>query len=314
VRSPFADPFVPTVASHDLAIVIASHGDARWLDPCLASLDAHAGPLVSDVVVIENGGADEAALAALSARHPRVRLLRCENRGFGHANNVGAATCDARHLLFLNPDTEIVAGTLEQLLAALERRPRVGLAGVRQVAGDGTPLPTLRREPTVARAVGEALFIDRWPLRPAWLSECEDDDGEERLCGWTAGSFLLVRSEAFAAAGGFDERFFLFSEEPDLCRRVRAAGWEVCHMPQLTLRHHGGRLALDPWIREQHARARLLFAAVHFPTPRREAYRLALLLHHALRYLTAFGDPRRRALRQSCAVAALRALARPALR
>src|SRR5207244_4436829 len=133
--------------------------------------------------------------------------------------NRGLMTCDARYVLFLNVDTEIRAGSLDELVGALDERPHVGLAGVRQLTPDGSVFPTIRRFPNAVRALGEALGSESFPLRSSWLGERELDLARyerETLCDWTSGSFMIVRREALEAAGYMDERFFLYREEPDL--------------------------------------------------------------------------------------------------
>ena len=95
-------------------------------------------------------------------------MVDCENHGFAHANNRGLDDDDARYVLFLNPDTEIVEGTFGELVAAMDARPDVGLAGVKQVTGDGELFPTIRRFPERAAGAGEALGSERWPTQPAW--------------------------------------------------------------------------------------------------------------------------------------------------
>ena len=156
---------------------------------------------------------------------------------------------DARYVLFLNPDTELLEGTLGELVAELDDRPEVGIAGVRQIGADGNVYPTMRRFPNVARALGDALGLERLAARPGSLGERElvdDRYDREFESDWTIGSFMLARSEALAATGGFDERFFVYSEEVDLCLRIKRAGWKIVHLPTMTILHHGSTVrALD---------------------------------------------------------------------
>ena len=175
------------------------------------------------MVVVDNQSSDGTG-ELVADEFPEARVVRCANRGFGHANNRGWMTCDARYVLFLNPDTEIVEGTFESLVETMDARPNVGLTGVRQVDGEGRLDTTIRRFPNAVRALGEALSAERLPGRPRWLGERElDTDMYDREveCDWTSGSFMLARREAIESAGFFDERFFMYSDETDLCRRVK---------------------------------------------------------------------------------------------
>ena len=224
---------------HDLAVIVVSTGQGRWLQRCLATLLEHAGGLALDVVVVDNGPAGDTE-PLVEREFPGVRVLDCENRGFGHANNLGLAATASRHVLFLNPDTEVLTGTLAALVAELDRRPEVGLVGVRQVGEDGIVQPTMRRFPSVSRTLGDALGLERLPGRPDWLGERELRLGrydEEFEGDWTSGSFMLVRGEALAETGPFDERFFVYSEEIDLCLLVRRASWKAVRLPTLTIFH-----------------------------------------------------------------------------
>ena len=142
-------------------------------------------------------------------------------------------TTDARYVLFLNPDTEIRKGTFEALVRHLDSQPDVGLAGVIQLTPEGEVFPTIRYFPNALRALGQALGSERLPFRATLLRERELSlERYDRVvdCDWTSGSFMLARREALESAGFLDERFFIYSEEPDLCLRIKRAGWRVCHL------------------------------------------------------------------------------------
>ena len=117
-------------ARSDLAIIIVSTNEARWLEACLSTVFDHAGDARLDVVVVDNESTD-GTRELVESRFPAARVVASENRGFAHANNRGASTCAARYVLFLNPDTEIVDGTFAELVAAMDERADTGLAGVR---------------------------------------------------------------------------------------------------------------------------------------------------------------------------------------
>ena len=131
---------------HDLAIILVSTNEAHWLEPALQTVFEHAGGAKLDVVVVDNSSTD-GTRELVETQFPMARVVRSVNRGFAHANNQGAVTCSARYTLFLNPDTEILDGTFGELVAELDARPEVGLVGVRQLTGDGTLWPTIRRFP-----------------------------------------------------------------------------------------------------------------------------------------------------------------------
>jgi N-acetylglucosaminyl-diphospho-decaprenol L-rhamnosyltransferase len=294
--------------AHDLCAIVVSHEGRRWLGAALSTLFEHAGEINLDVVVVDNGS--DGSAEYVEQRFDRVRAVRCANHGFAHANNRAAIDADARYVLFLNPDTEVVDGSLAELLAYMDDHPEVGLAGCRQLDSDGHLCPTARRFPSVGRALGEALGPERLGFLAARLGESELDLSryqEELSCDWTSGSFLLVRREALANAGLLDERFFFYSEEIDLCLRIKRAGWEIRHLPQLTIVHHGGSTESSPRMEAQMAYARSQYAAKHFGPLRRRAFVAAIALRHLLRW-TAFSrrNPARAAAHRQALMTLLR--------
>ena len=272
----------------DLEVIIVSHRDGRWLPPCVASLQNRADACSYRETIVENGGAWPLPLPEASGR----RLLRMENLGFGAANNAGARDSDADVLLFLNPDTELVGGTLELLVRSMRDRPRTGVLAVRQMTSDGELWPSLHRFPSVPRALAQALTSERWPGVGRRGERVLDPNAyaREGRFDWTTGAVLAVRREAFEAVGGFDERFFLFSEETDLCKRIQDAGWEAHFEPQISFVHHAGKAGVDPAREAQMAYARLQYARKHFTRAEAATYRAALMAHHLLRsWLLRFG-------------------------
>ncbi len=271
----------------DLAVVVVSANDARWLDACLQSLFAHAGNIALEAIVVDNASSDGTA-ELVRERFPGVRVVVSPNLGFAYGNNRGLWHTRARYVLLLNPDTEILRGSLAELVAVLDAQPEVGIAGVRQLGSADELLPTMRRFPNALRALGEALGSERWPVvvHPAWAGERVLDPAAYARagdCDWVVGSFLLARREALLAAGLLDERFFLYSEEPDLCLRVARAGWRTRYLPGMTIRHHAGKGGVQPRMLAQEAFARRQYARKHFARGHRALYLGALALRYGMR-------------------------------
>jgi N-acetylglucosaminyl-diphospho-decaprenol L-rhamnosyltransferase len=288
-----------TTDQADVAIIVVSTNEAKWLEPCLRTVFEHAGDAKLDVVVVDNESTD-GTRALVETGFPQARVVDSENMGFAHANNRGAMTCSARYVLFLNPDTEIVAGTFGDVARALDARPDVGMAGVKQLAGDGTLWPTIRYFPSISRALGDALASERWPRRGRWAGERELDLAvydTEVACDWTSGSFMFCRREALLSAGLMDERFFIYSEEPDLCLRMKRAGWTTRHLPSMTIVHHAGKAGVRPKMVAQDVFTRRQYADKHFTGARRAAYLAAVGARHVVRATTPGGatGPQRRA-------------------
>lgn len=254
---------------HDLCVVVvAEHGDAR-LGSTLCSLLARAGWLDLDVVVADNGSGE--ASKYVEDNFIDVRTIDCANRGVGYASNRALETTNARYLLFTDPALEMCEGNLSTIVAALDRQPDVGLAGVRRVRSDGSVAPALRRYP-----------LD-----------------------WTSG-LILVRRAALKDSGWFDERFFAFAEKADLCMRLQRRGWEVINVPSVTVRSlRPGRR--ESQLEAHAAHARLQFAHKHFPLVAAD-YRWALAVRYALRLGLYSLRPRRNSGRRQGARAALDAV------
>ena len=293
----------------DLAVIVVSTNEARWLRTCLTTVFEHRGECSLDVVVADNESTDGTA-ELVAQEFPAARVVHCVNRGFAHANNRALITTDARYVLFLNPDTEIRQGTFGALIHHLDERPEIGLAGVIQLTPEDEIYPTIRYFPNALRALGQALGSERLPLRSKLFRERElhaDRYGQAVECDWTSGSFMLARREALESAGYLDERFFIYSEEPDLCLRLKEAGWKVCHLPMMTIVHHAGKGGVRPKMWAQDAYTRMQHARKHFSPVHRAAYGAALALGYGARAIAPVRDESR-AGRRKAARAALRVL------
>jgi GT2 family glycosyltransferase len=294
----------------DVAVVVVSTNEAQWLEACLSTVFDHAGAAALEVIVVDNASTD-GTRELVESRFPQARVISSTNRGFAHGNNRGLERAHARYMLLLNPDTEVIDGTFGDLVRLLDSRPQIGLAGVRQVMADRTLSPTIRRFPSATRALGEALFSEHWPVHPAWSGErVLDWDQYEREveCDWTMGSFMLVRRETLLGVGLLDERFFLQSEEPDLCLRVKRSGWKVCHVPQMTIVHHAGKAGIKPRMVAQDAYSRKQYAHKYFGRTHRGLYLSAIGIHHLIRATGAGTAAADRPARREGARLALRTL------
>ena len=270
---------------HDLAIIIVSTNEAHWLRPCLSTVFEHTGDIDVDVVVVDNDSRDGTA-DLVTGEFPQARVVWSENHGFCHANNRAIMTCNARYVLLLNPDTEIAEGTFAELVRMMDARPAVGLAGVRQVTGEGELVHTIRLFPNALNALGDALSAERLPRRPRWLGERVLDPAayaRESDCDWTTGAFMLARREAIESAGLLDERFFMYSDEADWCRRIKTAGWAVRHLPDMTIVHHAFKDGVKPSVDALSAHSRAKYARKHFSPVHRLAFGAAVMLRHLLR-------------------------------
>ena len=240
----------------DLGVVIVSHQSAGHLESCVESLRGHSGSAALRVVVSDSGstdGVDEVA------RRLELTYLPGPNRGFGAGVNramADPALDGARWVLLVNPDVRMVDGSLSDLVERCSGHPRTALATVR----------TVNEEGGLVHNLGRRVSLREWASLPFtsngsdWFQEPERY-AADGTAAWVAGSFLLLRRDVFEELGGFDERFFLYSEEVDLCTRARAAGWEVRYVPQATVMHLIARRRGDPHQERLLAWARLVYLA-----------------------------------------------------
>lgn len=232
---------VPSGAEPDTSIIIVSYNVRALLDRCLRSL---AGEGQTDVIVVDNASSDGTP-AYLRQNFPDVRLIANQtNAGFGVANNQGLALARGEWVLFLNPDAELRPGALAALRRILETQPGVGVVGPRLRYADGQIQSSRRRFPTPLMALAESTVLGRWwPTNPAARRyHCLDvSDGQAQDVDWLNGACLLTRRSVLEQIGGFDPRFFMYSEELDWCRRVRDGGWRIVYSPSAEVIHREGK-------------------------------------------------------------------------
>lgn len=292
----------------DLSVIVVSYNSSGWLTACLQSVYARAGACELEVIVVDSDSSDGSP-DLVEREFPQATVLRRPNRGFAAGNNVGLAAATAPVVLFLNPDTEILDGTFRELLDLLAARPSVGLVGCKQVSADGSLHPTIRRFPSASRYLCEALGSERLSIDFPWLGERVRNPASyesETTCDWTSGSFMLGHREVLMAAGGMDERYFLYCEEPDLCLRIKDMGWEVRHLPAMTILHHAGKAGIDERLIAQDAYARRQYMLKNMSPWRRRSATLAFALGHTLRVAYALPDPELRSFRRTSASRAIR--------
>jgi N-acetylglucosaminyl-diphospho-decaprenol L-rhamnosyltransferase len=272
-----------TTRRPDLTVIVVCHNGRGLALATLKSARAATGGADVEWIVVDSGSADGTP-NAVASDYPDVRLIRAANVGFAAANNLALPHARGRYVLLLNPDTEVLSGTFADLVRALDARPEVGAASVVQQAADGSTLPSVRRFPSVGRQFGEALLASKVPGL-SHLSEQETSPERYAVEGpadWLVGAFLAVRREAIEQVGGLDERFFLYSEETEWCYRIRKAGWDVRHLPVMTILHHCGGTS-RPDLAAQLSYSKLLFADKHFAPPARAGFRAALASRHLIR-------------------------------
>jgi N-acetylglucosaminyl-diphospho-decaprenol L-rhamnosyltransferase len=223
----------------ELAAVVVNHDAGELLPLCLSSIYAAGYDLSLDVVVVDNASVD-GSLEQAARAHPSIRIVsNGVNRGFAAAANQGVRKTKAPFVLLLNPDAEITAGSLASLIKVVIDRTTVGVVGPLVRNPDGSIQASARKVPGLVDALGHAFIgpflSDNRFSRSYTMAEW--DRSSEREVEWVSGCAMLLRREAFEAVGGFDEGYFMYVEDVDLCTRLRQAGWSVLFSPEIEVVH-----------------------------------------------------------------------------
>lgn len=246
-------------------VVIVSYNTASDLDRCLASVVAHPPTPLGAIIVVDNASTD-GSVDLVRTRYPQVHVIALDsNVGFAAANNIGMRESRAPLILILNSDTIVPEGALDRLVTRL-LETGAAAAGPRLVDGDGRPevsfgpMLTPRAEWGQRRLVRQAQQTDADAV-----ASIARHLAEERDVDWVTGACLLVRRAAAAAAGYFDERYFMYEEDVDLCAALRARGGRVLYTPAAEVVHLRGRSAAGSATSRHYDRSHLAFYEKHLP-------------------------------------------------
>ncbi|MDH4157172.1 MAG: glycosyltransferase family 2 protein [candidate division Zixibacteria bacterium] len=213
-----------------VSIIIVTHNSLPLLRDCLDHLKAATPDLDCEVVVVDNDSSDHSASVARHVFGDAVVLANNRNLGFAVACNQGAAAASGEYLLFLNPDLLIDSDAIRMLKAAITSTEKAGAVTGRLRFPDGVFQPNCRHFPTVSNLLFSRGSVFSRLLRRTSFYTLEDCAQARRVPA-VAGTMLMVRSELFRALDGFDERFFMYMEDTDLCYRIDRAGYANYYVP-----------------------------------------------------------------------------------
>ena len=242
-------------------VVVVAFNSRKQLRACvepLCTLDN------VSVIVVDNASPDN-SLEALDGL-PVTAIASAVNGGFAYGCNRGFRAGSAPFVLLLNPDATIDGESLSQLVAVLESDERVGAVAPRIIASDGSLDFSQRRFPRLRSTYARALFLHRIFPRAPWSDETiREVDRYERpgSVEWVSGACMMLRRSALELVNGLDERFFMYCEDKDLCRRLWDQGLEVRYEPRATARHHGGASAPRASLLPVLTASRVLYAEKH---------------------------------------------------
>jgi len=231
-----------------ISVIVVNYNAGPLLNRCLRSVteDLEAGGIAWNAVVVDNASSDGSA-GGLEIDSRRLTVFHNrENRGFGAAANQAARTGRGDLIWILNPDCEVLPGAAAALIDTLNRHAKCAIAVPQLLNADGSTQESARGEPTAWTGLfgRHGLLTKFFPnsalarqnLRARALVDSGVDSAE---IDWAMGASMMIRREAFERAGGFDERFFLYWEDADLCRRMRELGYRTRYVPRARVRHIG---------------------------------------------------------------------------
>ena len=251
-----------------LDIVIVSYNCREPLRGCLASLSAAPPTRPHRIVVVDNASTD-GTVASVRSEWPQVQVIEAgSNRGFSAANNLGIRATSGEWVLLLNPDTTVPAGAIDGLVAALERVPEAAIAGPRIIDGNGRPELSFGAMLSPLAELRQKLLVKGNDRRAALMTRVVARmTSRARRPDWVSGACLLIRRGDLERAGLLDERYFMYTEDVDLCAAVRARGRAVLFVPEVTIVHLRGRSAATASVatRAAYQRSHLAFYEKHHP-------------------------------------------------
>lgn len=278
--------FEPDGTAADVAVLVVTYNNDDSVDSLIASLRGEAAELRIRVIVADNSPTESTLLRL--ANHPDV-IAFSTGGNLGYAGGINAAAARAGKctaVLVLNPDLEVRPGAVQTLLETL------GSTGASAVVplledDDGTIYHSLRREPTLARAMGDAVFGARFATRPAWSAEIDEDNESYQHAhriDWATGAAVMVRSDMAETLRGWDEQYFLYSEETDYFRRIRDAGGFAWFEPAAVMGHSRGGSGASPDLVALMNVNRVRYAASHHGRGRAAAVRVVTALAETARF------------------------------
>lgn len=217
-----------------ISVVIVTYNSERTIEDCLTSIIKYSPGC--EIIIIDNGSGDD-TLKIVNQFGQDIQLIRNrQNLGFSKANNLGATRASGEYLVFLNPDAMLTqSDSLERLAEALGENTNFGIVGPRLIYPDGSVQPKVRNFPTVYRAFKEYVLGTKG-------SYCFYTPDCQALCQveTVAGACMVIKKELFQKMGGFNEKYFMYYEDIDLCRKIRKLGLKVGFIPEITIVHAEG--------------------------------------------------------------------------
>lgn len=244
----------------NLSVVVISFNTKALTKKCLESVLKNTSGIRLEIVVVDNASTDGSAkmLEKFSKKHKEVKLIKSNiNLGFGGGNNLGFKKAKGDIVLFLNSDTLVESNTLGEMYKWMKGKKEIGIATCLLLNKDGSTQGTGGYFPTLTRVftwmtIQDLPLVDRFikpfhPMKEKSFLSNQNFYREGRELDWVTGAFFMIRRDLYEQVGGFDKDYFMYTEETDLCYRVKKLGWKVFYNPSWSIIHYGGESGGDTW-------------------------------------------------------------------
>ena len=233
--------------SLDVSLIIVSYNTADLLDNCLCSIFKQTC-CEFEVIVVDNASIDE-SVHMIKTKYPEVTVIANENNvGFAKANNQAFEITRGRHVLVLNPDTEIIGNAIEVMSIYMDKNPDVAALGVQIMNPDGERQYSCHHFPTLWNHIINYSQLRCWFPKTTWAGMTDMtywDYDEIREVDWISGSCMMIRTQALNQIGYLDETFFMYKEEVDWCYRAKKKGWKIVFTPEAKIIHYHGMSSIS---------------------------------------------------------------------
>jgi GT2 family glycosyltransferase len=228
----------------DLSIIYVNWNSLAYLRDSIASVYEHTRDISLEIVVVDNAS-PEGGVDVLRKQFPEITIIKSpENIGFAGANNLGFRRSKGDCVLFFNPDTKLIASTINIILEHLKALPDAGIVGCKLLNSDlSVQLTSIQKFPTILNQVVDAEYLMlRWPHSPFWgIAPLFSDHVKPLKVEVIPGACMLLRREVFAEVGMFSEDYFMYGEDIDLNYKLKRAGYANYYVGETAVVHHGGR-------------------------------------------------------------------------
>lgn len=241
-----------------VSVIIVAYNSGEYIKECLRSIDKHL-QLPHEIIVVDNNSADN-TLEVVKVNGVKVNLmLQKSNLGFSKANNLAVAEADGDYLFFLNPDTKILDGKITELVNYLDIHRDTAIAAPKLIDENGDTQPSVQKLPTINNALAQYVMGEK----NAYDHYAPEGDSPLEVESVVGGA-MVISKKVYQGSGGFSNKYFMYFEDLDLCRKLQKAGWKVVYLPQVRVEHKiGGSASTNPAVKKYIEQSFILY---HGPT------------------------------------------------